>query len=230
MRREVLSTAPAPDGGEIRLIRETGAVTIEINGRVLMSSRRFGSEEAMAKIACARLANHPAPRVLLGGLGLGFTLRAALDRLPPTAEVIQVELIEAIVDWHRGPFDLTTDRPLDDPRVTLVVGDVVELIEKHPEDAEPDLDAIVLDVDNGPIPITSVGNWWLYAREGIAAMHRRLRPGGILIVWSAGEDDRFAARMANAGFDTEVRYVVARTGKLRHKGKGETHVLFVGKR
>lgn len=233
--REVLGTATTPDGGAITLLLEEGQMVIRIDGLGLMSSRMHGSEAAMARIACQTLREADAPRVLVGGLGLGYTLRAVLDRLPPSGEVVCVELMPAIAEWHRVLLGALADRPLDDPRVELVIGDVVSWFAQHDADAPPDLDAILLDIDNGPIPLTALGNWWLYARDGLVALRRRLRPGGTIVFWSVMEDERFARRMEAAGFETHVIRVSPRTGyRARHmfrrrlgRRRGH-HVLFVG--
>lgn len=226
IRREVLGTATTPDSGEIKLVRDAAGYSIYSDDRVLMASRTHGSEEAMARIACHYVAGLSRPRVCVGGLGLGFTLRAALDRLPADAEVICAELIEAIVEWHRGPLGPLANYPIEDPRVRLVVTDVIDLVRAPGEG----FDAILLDVDNGPIPMTVVGNWWLYAMEGLHALHAATRPGGVMIVWSAAEDERFLRRMEQAGFVSESVKVVARTGRRKRRGRGEAHVLFVGRR
>ncbi len=185
----------------------------------------------MARVACEPLREHPHPRVLIGGLGLGYTLRATLDRLPASATVVCLELLEAVTEWHRGPLSPLgplADHPADDPRVELRVDDVVRVIaELAPDEA---FDAILLDVDNGPIPFTVWGNWWLYAAEGLAALFRAVRPGGALVVWSTDHDERFERRMGEAGFETELVRVSAKTGALGRRNRGETHVLFVGRR
>lgn len=225
--REVLGSAVTPDNGCIELVRDGAGYSIFTDGQVLMPSRTHGSEEAMAKIACNHIADRARPRVLIGGLGMGFTLRAALDHLPPEAEVTCAELMDAIVEWHRGPLGPLANHPIEDPRVTVRVADVQELV-KQPEGG---YDAILLDVDNGPIPLTVVGNWWLYAREGLAGLRAAVRPGGILVVWSAGEDDLFLERMQRAGFRAESVRVAARTGRRKRRGKpGQRHVLFIGRR
>lgn len=224
--REVLGSAVTPDNGEIQLIKDGTGYSIYTDGQVLMPSRTHGSEEAMAKIACHHISDVEQPRVLVGGLGMGYTLRAALDRLAPHAEVICGELMEAIVEWHRGPLGPLANHPIEDPRVKVVVGDVTELIRRP----ETGYDAVLLDVDNGPIPMTVVGNWWLYAKEGLTALRSAVRPGGILIVWSAGEDDLFLERMQRAGFRSETVRVAPRTGRRKRRGRGYKHVLFIGRR
>ena len=227
IRREVIDRATTPEGGVVELAREASGFVLYSDGRVLMTSRTRGSEEAMARIACHHVSTRPRPRMLVGGLGMGFTLRAALDRLPADADVVCAELLPAIVEWHRGPLGPIARRPIDDPRVRVVVGDVAEVIRAA---ANEPFDAILLDVDNGPIPMTVVENWWLYAAPGLSALHAAVRPEGVLIVWSASEDDRFRERMVAAGFATEEVRVGARTGRRMRRGRGHAHVLWIGKR
>jgi spermidine synthase len=226
--REVLGVGQTPDGGEVRLVQKGETLELRVDGRVLMSSAVHGSEAAMARVACEPLRDHPAPRVLIGGLGLGYTLRATLDRLPASATVVCIELLASVAEWHRGPLGPLADHPVDDPRVELRVDDVVRFIAELPEHEA--FDAILLDVDNGPIPFTVWGNWWLYAAEGLAALHRAVRPNGTLIVWSTDHDERFERRMEAAGFETHVQRVSAKTGALGRRNRGDTHVLFVGRR
>lgn len=212
------------------LVRDSTGLTIRLDGLTLMAESAHGSEGAMARIACAGLAEAPAPRVLVGGLGLGYTLRATLDALPADAEVVCAELLSSIVEWHRtGPLGPLAAHPIEDPRVHLHEGDIVALFAARAAGAAPEWDAILLDVDNGPIPLTVVSNWWLYAAEGLEALTQSLRPGGTLVVWSAGDDDRFVARMRRAGLDAWIEPVTARTGRRGRRGR-ETHVLFVGRR
>lgn len=234
--RELLGTATTPDGGAMKLECVDGEMEISIDGVQLMSSQIHGSERAMARVACEQKGIGEGRRVFVGGLGLGYALRAVLDRLPPSGEVVCVELMPAIAEWNRDALGELAGHPLRDPRVNLVIGDVVAYLSDHPVDAPPDLDSILLDVDNGPTPLTVVGNYWLYAAEGLAALRRRVRPGGTIVFWSAMEDTRFAARMEAAGFETQTRRVSARTGrrakgawKLRRSRRKIHHVLFVGK-
>jgi len=225
--RKVVARARTPDDGEMKLIQDGTGYSILTDDQVLMPSRTHGSEEAMAKLACLHIARVERPRVLVGGLGMGYTLRAALDHLPAEAEVICAELMEAIVTWHEGPLGPLADHPIRDPRVQLRLGDVADLVRA----SEKGFDVILLDVDNGPIPLTAVGNWWLYAPPGLSALRAAVRPGGILVVWSAGEDDEFLDRMKHAGFRSEAVRVAARTGRRRRRGRrGNRHVLFVGRR
>jgi spermidine synthase len=210
---ETVDRARAPDGAELVLARRGDEWVIRAAGRILMSSRAHGSEEALAALALARVAR---PRtVVLGGLGLGYTLRAALDRLPPEARVIAVELSAAIVAWNRGPIAQLAGRPLEDPRVRLQVGDVRARI----AEARGAFDAILLDVDNGPAALAHPANDPLYGTAGVAACRDALRAGGILGVWSAGPDAGYRARLERAGFEVEEPDVCARgpgAGGVRH--------------
>ncbi len=215
---ETLSKARAPDGAELVLCRRGDEVAIRIGGRDLMSSRMHGSEEELARRACAGLAG--GTRVLIGGLGLGYTLRAALDALPADAQVIVAELVAAVVDWNRGPLAALAGRPLADPRVTVEVADVGAVIRRPGKR----WDAILLDVDNGPAALTRRANQALYGATGVAVAKAALRPGGLLAVWSASADDGFSARLRRAGFEVAVESAAAR-GKLG----GARHTLFLAR-
>jgi len=210
---ETVDRARAPDGTELVLARREGEWVVRAEGRVLMSSRVHGSEEALAALALARVAR---PRtVLLGGLGLGFTLRAALDRLPADARAIVAELVPALVAWNRGPVADLAGRPLEDPRVRLQVGDVRARI----AEARGAFDAILLDVDNGPAAMAHEENDALYGARGVRACRDALRTGGILAVWSAGPDARYRERLEHAGLAVDEAAVPARgagAGGVRH--------------
>jgi len=186
----------------------------------LMNSRMSGSEEALASMTCERL-DSPAPRLLIGGYGMGFTLRAALGVLPADARVTVAELVPEIIAWARGPMATLTAGGLDDPRVHLAMGDVARAIEI----ARSDYDAILLDVDNGPDGLTRAGNDGLYSARGLASAKLALKPGGILAVWSAAPDTAFARRLRNAGFDTDEVAVRARSN-----GKGARHVIWFARK
>lgn len=215
---ELLGEARAPDGTLMALTRRSGEYVILAGGESLMSSRMHGSEEALATLGCDTARRVDAPVVLVGGLGMGFTLRAALNLLPPEARVTVAELIPAVVEWNRGPLGPLAYYPLKDPRVRLDQRDVAVVI----EEAASAFDAILLDVDNGPAPFTSDGNATLYADRGIATIRRALRPGGVLAVWSAREDRKFEQRLRYGGFRARAERV---RGRLR-KG-GPRHVVFV---
>jgi len=218
---EKLGSTRAPGGGELVLYRRDDEFVIRVDGQELMSSRAHGSEEVMADLACAELAARPSVRVLVGGLGMGFTLRAVLDVVGPDARVRVAELVPAVVDWNRGPLADLAGRPLDDRRVELAIGDVGALLRA----GGARCDAILYDVDNGPQALTRKGNQILYGQQGLALVVRSLRPGGRFAVWSASPDDRFAANLRRAGFaDVDVHQVPA-----RGHGGGPRHTIFVAR-
>ena len=219
--RELLGTAQVPGGEELRLFRRAGDFIIGLGRNELMSSRMSGSEEALATETIARLGGRPAPRLLIGGYGMGFTLRAALATLGRDARVVVAELVPEIIAWARGPMAAMTAGCLDDPRVGVVEEDVAALI----GGAEGAYDAILLDVDNGPDGLTRDGNDRLYSAAGLAAARAALRPGGLLAVWSAGPDPRFTRRLSQAGFAVEELVVRARSN-----GKGPRHVIWFATR
>ena len=219
--RELIGTARVPGGAELRLYRRGGDFMIVLDRNELMSTRMSGSEEALATMTIARLAGRPAPRLLIGGYGMGFTLRAALSLLGPDARVTVVEIVPQIIDWARGPMaDLTGDC-LDDPRVELILGDVAAEIAR----GFGRYDAILLDVDNGPDGLSREGNDGLYAPRGLAAARAALAPGGVLAVWSAAPDKAFAARLCGSGFAVEEVGVRARSN-----GKGPQHVIWFARK
>jgi len=216
---KVIDRAPAPGGGELVLHQRGEEFAIRIKGRELMSSRRHGSEEALAELALSGLATRK-PRVLLGGLGLGYTARAALDRLPAQAHLVVSELVPAVVAWNRGILAPLAQNPLQDARVTVDARDVRKLLEQ----AEGHYDAVLLDVDNGPEALSQEENRWLYGENGLLASHRALKPRGVLAVWSAAPDRAFMNRMQRAGFRAQAREVPA------HAGSATFHTLFLGLR
>ncbi|MGO4173673.1 spermidine synthase [Bosea sp. TAF32] len=218
----VLDSAPLPDGsGDLRLKQRGSEFSIMLGSNELMNSRLSGSEEALAKLVCERLGQRPGIRMLIGGLGMGFTLRAALTHLPPDAEVEVAELIPAVVDWARGPMAAVFAGCLDDPRTQLTVADVAGVI----TNARGRYDAILLDVDNGPEGLTVAGNDRLYAAGGLHAAKEALRPGGILAIWSSGPDHGFTRRLRSAGFATEEI-----TARARRTGGGARHVIWLAAR
>lgn len=217
---EVLDRARAPDGAELVLARRGDEWVVRAGGHVLMSSRTHGSEEALATLALERVARPRA--VLLGGLGLGFTLRALLDRLPPDAKVVVAELIPELAAWNRGPAAALAGHPLDDPRVRLQLGDVLGRI----AESRGAYDAILLDVDNGPSALTHASNDRLYGEAGVRACRGALRQGGALAVWSAGPDERYRSRLERAGLEARAVTVPARGLKPGGAG-GVRHVVFV---
>jgi spermidine synthase len=217
--RTLVDTAVIPGGGELRLFRRGDDWTIllddPVTGGDLMNSRQFGSEQALADLTCTGL--QLGARVLIGGLGMGFTLRKALALLPSDAEVIVAELVPAVVGWARGPLAALHGGSLDDPRVTLIERDVAEVIAARP------WDAILLDVDNGPDGLVRDANDRLYDAAGLATARAALRRGGVLAVWSAAPDARFVARLKRAGFAVEERAVRARGTK------GPRHVIWLAR-
>jgi spermidine synthase len=220
--RELIGTADVPGGAPMRLVRRGDDFMILVDRAELMSSRMSGSEEALAVMTCARLTGRPAPHLLIGGYGMGFTLRAALSALGADARITLAELVPEIIDWARGPMAGLTAGCLDDPRVELIAGDVAGLIAA----VGARYDAILLDVDNGPDGLTSAGNDRLYSAPGLAAAKAALRPGGVLAIWSAAPDARFARRLSGAGFAVDEVAVRARAN-----GKGPRHVIwFASKR
>ncbi len=211
----LVDIAPGPgDAGELRLYRREAEFSIKIGGRELMNSRVHGSEEALGALACARIADHPRPRVLIGGLGMGHTLRAALQALDAEAEVVVAELIPEVVAWNRGPLGDLAGHPLRDHRVTVREVDVVVILRAE----QRAWDAVLLDVDNGPKGLTRKGNDWLYGRAGLQSTFAALRPGGVLAVWSAGPDQAFSDCMRKTGFKVEELHMRARgtRGGARH--------------
>ena len=214
----VLARASTPDGTELTLTRHTNEFVILADGHSLMSSRMHGSEDALAVLGCQRARLLPRPRVLVGGLGMGFTLRAALDILPPGARVVLVELVPAVVEWNRGPLAALADRPLDDRRVALEERDVAEVLRS----GSGRFDAVLLDVDNGPAALTLASNAGLYDARGIASAHRSLAAGGVLALWSAREDPRFERQLRAGGFS--VRRERA-TGRPNNRGARHTILL-----
>lgn len=224
---KLLDSARTPDGDLLTLARDGDALTIRVQGRTLMSSLAHGSEEDLALHGCSAIvaARRRRASVLVGGLGLGYTLRAALDVLGDDAEVTCVELLAPVVRWHReGPLGALAGRPLEDPRVRLVAGDVRHVLAE--KDAAGRYDAILLDVDNGPTPISSRSNASLYAKSGLRAAHDALRRGGTLAVWSAFPDDAFAARMRSVFPATRV----VTTGARTRAQKDWKHWIFLGTR
>lgn len=216
-----LDTAGIPGGREeLTLKRRGDEFSIMLGSNELMNSRVSGSEEALAKLSCASLEDRPAPRLLIGGLGMGFTLRAALAVLGPDARIAVAELVPAVVAWARGPMAGIFAGCLDDPRVAILEADVADAI----ADASNAYDAILLDVDNGPDGLSRAANDRLYDARGLATARRALAPGGVLAVWSAHPDRAFAARLRRAGFAVEEVNTRAR-GK-----RGARHVIWLARK
>ena len=213
IRWQHLDTTTVPDGGgELRLMQRGGEFSIMSGAFELMNSRSTGSEKALATLGCAGLTDHAAPHVLIGGYGMGFTLRAALDSLGPKAKVTVAELVPAVIAWARGPMAHLNGDCLGDPRTRLCEGDVAALIRA----AEGEYDAILLDVDNGPHGLSRPANDRLYDARGLGAAHRALKPGGVLAVWSSAADPVFPPRLRRAGFAVLEAKVRARDRKGAH--------------
>ena len=217
-----LATAPIPGGeGTLRLLRRGAELSIRLGQNELMNSRLSGSEVALAVRTLQRLEDPTRAKILIGGLGMGFTLRAALGEVGPGAVITVSELVPAVLEWARGPMAELFGDSLSDSRVSVVQGDVGALMRA----SAAAYDAILLDVDNGPEGLTRAGNDALYGARGLATARRALRRGGLLAVWSMGPDDAFAARMRGAGFVVEEIRVRANAGK-----RGARHVIWIGRR
>ena len=217
IQRELVGVAEVPGGAPLRLFRRGADHMIVLDRNELMSTRMSGSEEALGTMTCDRLSDRPAPRLLVGGYGMGFTLRALLGRLGANADILVAELVPGIIDWARGPMAELTAGCLDDPRVTLEIGDVGAVIRR----AQRRYDAILLDVDNGPDGLTREANDSLYHARGLDDARAALAPGGVLAIWSAAPDPVFVRRLARAGFAVDEVKVRARSN-----GKGATHVIW----
>jgi spermidine synthase len=215
--RELIGTALVPGGGELKLVRRGSDFMIVLDRNELMNSRMSGSEEALATMTAERLTRIAAPRLLIGGYGMGFTLRAALASLGPAATVTVAELVPEILDWAKGPMRDLTAGCLADRRVRVVEADVAALI----ADGQGSWDAILLDVDNGPDGLTRPANDRLYSQSGLDAAKAALTPGGVLAIWSAAPDPGFSRRLAKAGFDVSEAPVRARSN-----GKGPHHIIW----
>ena len=209
------------DAGELRLKQRGREFSIMLGSTELMNSRLSGSEEALAALSCERIAGRKTPTMLIGGLGMGFTLRAALKMLPRDAHVVVAELVPAVVDWARGPLADLHEGTLDDPRVDIHIGDVGALIRSR----KAAYDAILLDVDNGPDGLTRASNDNLYSHDGLRAAMAALRPNGVLAVWSSAPDRAFTRRLRDVGFSAEEVTVRANS-----RNSGARHVLWMATR
>ena len=219
--RILLGTALIPDTDkELQLYQSGDLFSIKIPGRGdLMNSRMHGSEKALADLACEKLGNKAKPRLLIGGLGMGFTLAAALKAVGPDAEVVVSELVPEVVTWNRELIGAPAGYPLTDKRSHVVVGDVADIIRQEPAG----FDAILMDVDNGPEGLVRRKNDWLYGGAGLRATRAALRSRGVLAVWSSSQDRAFSKRLRQAGFD--VREHVVRPHRA---GKGPRHHIWIG--
>jgi spermidine synthase len=216
-----LDSAKIPgDGGELRLKQRGQEFSIMLGSNELMNSRLSGSEEALATLSWEKIKDRPKPSILIGGLGMGFTLRAALSIVPPEATVTVAELVPAVVEWARGPMAAVFKGCLDDPRTHIHQDDVGELI----RNSKARFDAILLDVDNGPDGLTREENDSLYSRRGLSSAHQALRPGGVLSVWSSGPDNAFTRRLKEGGYTTDV------VNTRANGNRGAKHVIWVATR
>jgi spermidine synthase len=214
--RELVGVAEVPGGPPLRLFRRGDDFMIVLDRNELMSTRMRGSEVALGTMTCDRLAGRAKPHLLIGGYGMGFTLRAVLGRLAADARVTVAELVPGIIDWARGPMAELTAGCLDDRRVTLSIGDVAAAMRQPAA-----FDAILLDVDNGPDGLTRPANDSIYSNRGLADARAALRPGGVLAIWSAAPDVAFGRRLERAGFRVETVPV-----RARENGKGATHIIW----
>ncbi|MBN2429560.1 MAG: hypothetical protein JXK94_14595 [Deltaproteobacteria bacterium] len=219
---KLIDTTQIPgNAGELQLHQRNTEFSISIvGGPVLMSTRAHGSEDALGELACSKIAGRARPRVLIGGLGMGFTLAAALSVLGTNAEVVVAELVPGVVRWNQGPLGEHAGHPLRDERVTLREGDVAKLLKTE----RKAYDAILLDVDNGPEGLTRKKNNWLYTIDGLTASYAALRPEGILAVWSACPDNNFTGYLRKVGFKAKPMPVRA------HGDKGEIHTIWFAER
>ena len=216
----MIDVAEVPGGPPLRLVGHGRDFIIMLERNELMSSRMSGSEAALGRMTCERLASPAAARILIGGYGMGFTLRAVLAALGADARIVVAELVPAIIGWARGPMAALTAGCLDDPRVEIRIGDVAAAIDA----AKGTYDAILLDVDNGPDGLTRDANDGLYGARGLARARAALRPGGILAIWSAGPDAAFARRLKQAGFAVDEMRI-----RARENGKGPMHIIWFAK-
>jgi spermidine synthase len=215
------ATVPGSDT-ELTLSQRDDDFAIRISGVPgdLMNSRTHHSEEALAEFACTRLSAIENTRILIGGLGMGFTLAAALRIVPGSAEVIVAELVPDVVEWNRGLLGQCAGRPIEDARTQVHLGDVADLLKPGTKK----FDAILFDVDNGPEAMTYSDNEWLYSTRGLKEIYEKLRPEGIVAIWSARADQLFTIRLKKAGFNVQLRTVRARPGK------GSRHTIFVAQK
>lgn len=228
----LLGTATIPNnGGELRLTQRDNDFSIHLKGvrGELMNSRRYSSELALAELGCAHIKGVDNTKVLVGGLGMGFTLAAALKAVSTSSQVIVAELVPEVVEWNKGPLGDCAGRPLEDSRTQVYVGDVAELFQiknvksKQGKTLQSTYDAVLLDVDNGPEGFTHADNNNLYSIDSLNAIRQSLRSGGVLAVWSAWHDPKFTQHLKKAHFTVETKTVRA------HKGKGSRHTIYLAK-
>jgi spermidine synthase len=218
-----LGSAQIPNnGGELKFSQRGKEFSIRLSGirGELMNSRVYNSEQVLSQLGCAHLSAQDNAQVLVGGLGMGYTLAAALKAVNSTSQVTVAELIPEVITWNQGPLGNCAGNPLQDSRTIVHLGDVADLLKTK----QPTFDAILLDVDNGPEGLTHADNNWIYSVEGLADIYKTLKPQGMLAIWSAGDDYFFTVRLKKAGFKVETRTVRARPGK------GSRHTIFLAQK
>jgi spermidine synthase len=218
-----LGSAQIPNnGGELKFSQRGDEFSIRLSGirGELMNSRLYNSEKVLAELGCAHLNSTDNAQVLVGGLGMGYTLAAALKAVTSNSQVTVAELIPEVVVWNQGPLGNCANNPLQDPRTKLHIGDVRERLNIR----QPTFDAILLDVDNGPEGLTKKDNNSIYSSLGLENIYKTLRPKGMLAIWSAGPDEQFTVRLKKAGFKADSRVVRARPGK------GSRHTIFLARK
>ena len=219
---ELLDSAPVPGGNEtLHLYQRDKEFSIRVDGCELMNSRIHGSEDALAELVCAKLNTLPCPKILIGGMGIGFTTAAALTNLNDQAQVMVAELVPAVVAWNQGPLGHLAGHPLQDNRVTVQEVDVAKILKTEKQT----FDGIVLDVDNGPEGLTRNENNWLYTKAGLTAAHGALKPSGVLAVWSASAEPAFTKLLRKTGFIVEEVPCRARGRK-----GGSHHMIWLAQR
>ncbi len=211
--------AVSPDGTRLELVEHDGEYIIKADDLPLMSTRMHFSEVELARLVCTKLKS--GAKVMIGGLGLGYTLRSTLNLIPKDATAVQVELVPEVIEWNRGPLGPFADHPLNDKRTELVQDDISKVI----KGARNEYDSIMLDVDNGPTPLVQERNSWLYTDSGLQAIRKALKNGGRVAIWSADDEPKFVSRMKRNGFRAQKHQIQA------HKGKGGIrHVIFTGRK
>ena len=219
----LLGTANIPNnGGELRLTQRGNDFAIHLKGArgELMTSRVHCSELALADLGCAHIKGKAKTKVLVGGMGMGFTLAAALKATSVSSQVIVAELVPEVIEWNKGPLGECAGQPLNDSRVLVHLGDVAELFKTN----ENTYDAVLLDVDNGPEGFTHTDNNNLYSNNSLLAIRQTLHPGGVLAVWSAWHDPKFTQQLKKARFKVETKTVRAQ------KGKGSRHTIYLARK
>jgi spermidine synthase len=220
-----VDSVTTPDGGVISLHEHDRSYSIRVDGTELMSTRRHASEERLAELGCAHLRQKPGARVLIGGLGFGFTLKAALSTLAADASVVMAEMLATVIVWNQNPALGLAAEALTDPRVTLLQRDVRAVIREYAMGSAPRrFDSILLDVDNGPAELTARGNAGIYHLSGLKSAYAAVRPGGCVAYWSAAPDPAFEKLLSRAGFQVEIHRCPA------HLNSGGWHTIFVGRR